>query len=125
MEQSFKEEFDDGFEWEAAAATVEASLVVPPIAERHHASHTFQAPIAEAPAGMRRCQHVWWCRLRSKIHAGHGTQEEDLVSCWMSTQAGQRNEDRNRLYRDTIDRCIFVKRQRRRIRPNNSGISIT
>jgi len=39
------------------------------------------------------------------IHTHHTTQEEDVISCWISTEAGSRQEDRDNLYRDTIDQA--------------------
>ena len=184
MERSFDEEFDEGFDWDAAAAEIEASL-------KSRKSRT-NTPSRKSPAlraedpqqRFRRCQHICLglsrhgspcppphevrsaiyesspfaatpfddtarsrvtvmdggatsvgfalheqsggdarlgimvaansgraagaCGLDGavqKIHPHHSTQEEDIVSCWMTASAGPRKEDRNALFRSTIDRA--------------------
>jgi len=37
------------------------------------------------------------------VHTGHRTQEEDIVSNWLLTTAGRRQEDHDALYKGTID----------------------
>jgi len=38
-----------------------------------------------------------------QIHPHHTTQEEDIVSCWLTAQGGRTRADQNRLYCETID----------------------
>jgi len=47
------------------------------------------------------------CGLRGavdKVHPHHTTQEEDVVSNWLRTEAGFRHSDQNKLFQETIDK---------------------